>query len=246
MTQKLFENLRIVITLFLFLISLSSLQVVLKRHSLVWAPLASPSIEVDCLKRLRGMGCVIELLDYYKENDELVMVLEYPSRCCTLYECLTNHRHLPVEMTWQLIIAMIANALLVCKDKYIVYRGLEPKNVLLCASGGEYSVKLLDFEDCIDIQSKFFDVQNGGPGKRRFVYPEEYRSPEQDIEERDYDQEAAQVYALGRILHDMVKNGLVRDCSAARIMWAHMTATNPELRPTLESIVANKWLNGEF
>jgi serine/threonine protein kinase len=144
-------------------------------------------------------------------------------------------------MTWKGIIASIANALMACQDKGVIYRGLDPQNVLFCSSGDTFVVKLLmmDFEWCSD-------VYDGPRNKVNCVYPEGYRSPEQDVDTDEFDRESAEVYALGCILDDMVKIGLAQICTATRVLTAQMKATNPDSRQSLERIAHHRYLNGDF
>ena len=177
----------------------------LKQHSLLFSPLASAVIEIICLKRLRGVESAIQLLDYYMDRVEqrFVLVLEFPVPCFTLHDCLVNYRQPPPDISWKAIIVMIANALMEFKDRGVVYGELEPSNVLFCVSSGRIIVKLLDFEACTD-------VVNGRYSEIGSIYPQPYRSPEQDVDPKNYDREAAQVYALGSILDEMVRKGFVK------------------------------------
>jgi hypothetical protein len=186
-----------------------------------------------CLEHLQGTGCTLELVDYYAD-DRIVLVMEYPNMSYTLQDCLKSFgRQLPSRMTWKQVIAAIANSLMMCQDNDVFYRGLDPRNVVFCASGDKLKLLLL--------QSEWCDLEN----KIDCVYREGYRSPEQDLCD-DFNRESAEVYALGCVLADMVKAKLAENSSGSRTLIAEMKAKESDNRPSLERIAHHRFLNGDF
>ena len=218
----------------------SLLQVVLEKYLYPFSPLALIRKRVDCLQRLRNLNGATQLLDYYvdRERNEFVLVLEY-GREFTLHHYLTNqHRHIgsPPRIAWKQIIPAIATALLNMWNKDVVYRDLEPKNVLIYVCNNYVDVKLL----APKTRENALISQAGN------VCSESYRSPEQTVGDDDFDPETAQVYALGCILDNMVEGGFIEKCTASRVLTAQMKARNPALRLSLDRIAGNRWFNGDL
>jgi sugar lactone lactonase YvrE/predicted Ser/Thr protein kinase len=149
--------------------------------------------EIEALARIRHPGVVGALDVGQTEEGRVFLVMEY-------VEGVTLRAEMEAQLALQriaLLITQIAEALSAAHQAGVLHRDLKPENVMLQRSGGQESVKLIDFG--------IAKVQYSEPGQPThtvtFVGTINYVAPEQLM-----GQASAQtdVYAMGILTYEML------------------------------------------
>ena len=143
--------------------------------------------EIEILRSLHHEN-IIELLDSYETEKEVVVVTEYADG--ELFGLLEDDGTLPEEQV-QLIACQLVSALHYLHSHRIMHRDMKPQNILLCKDN---RVKLCDFgfARAMSVETMVLTSIKGTPL---------YMSPEL-VEDRPYDH-SADLWALGCILYEI-------------------------------------------
>jgi fused-like protein len=143
--------------------------------------------EIEILRSLHHEN-IIELLDSYETDKEVVVVTEYADG--DLFGLLEDDGTLPEEQV-QVIACQLVSALHYLHSHRIMHRDMKPQNILLCKDN---RVKLCDFgfARSMSVETMVLTSIKGTPL---------YMSPEL-VEDRPYDHNA-DLWALGCILYEI-------------------------------------------
>jgi len=143
--------------------------------------------EIEILRSLHHEN-IIELLDSYETDKEVVVVTEYADG--ELFGLLEDDGTLPEEQV-RLIACQLVSALHYLHSHRIMHRDMKPQNILLCKDN---RVKLCDFgfARAMSVETMVLTSIKGTPL---------YMSPEL-VEDRPYDH-GADLWALGCILYEI-------------------------------------------
>jgi serine/threonine protein kinase len=150
--------------------------------------------EARVLGRLGDHQNIAKVVEYWEDGEGAVMVTRYLSGR-SLLDRLANLRrsgeHMPVEDIWRISME-VARALAHIHGRRILYRDLQPRNVLFDEWG---TVHLVDFDTAVSLDDRTMSDLS-----HRVVI--EYMAPELtdglDVDER------ADLYSLGATMYEMV------------------------------------------
>ena len=99
--------------------------------------------EAYTLARFAGVDGVVDVLDYFPENNTVYIVMEFLEGV-TLKEFLRRSGKLSSRETFDLFMPVI-NALKQIHREQLIHRDISPDNIMLLREGGRLQVKLIDF-----------------------------------------------------------------------------------------------------
>uniref|UniRef100_A0A8D2PU26 Serine/threonine-protein kinase 1 n=1 Tax=Zosterops lateralis melanops TaxID=1220523 RepID=A0A8D2PU26_ZOSLA len=160
-----------------------------------WGELPNGTIaplEVVLLDRVStGFPGVIQLLEWLELPNNLIMVLEHPERCQDLQHFIRARRFLSEQVARELF-RQVLEAVQHCTSCGVLHRDIKPENILVDLATRQ--AKLIDFGCGTYLQQTVYTQFAGTPS---------YRPPEW-TDFGWYHSEAATVWSLGILLHQMV------------------------------------------
>ncbi|XP_058717368.1 serine/threonine-protein kinase pim-1-like [Poecile atricapillus] len=169
----------------------------------------SAPLEIVLLDKVStGFSSVVQLLEWFELPKHIVMVLERPERCEDLRRYIRARRFLPEEEARELF-RQVLEAVRHCTSCGVLHRDIKPENILVDLDTGE--AKLIDFGCGTYLQDTAYT---------QFAGTRSYRPPEW-TNFGWYHGEAATVWTLGILLHEMVcgKHPFRRGWN---ISWGHL------------------------
>ncbi|XP_077029022.1 serine/threonine-protein kinase pim-1-like, partial [Agelaius phoeniceus] len=192
-----------------------------------------------------GFPGVVQLLEWLELPNHIVMVLERPERCQDLQRFIGARRFLPEEVA-RALFRQVLEAVRHCTSCGVLHRDIKPENILLDLHTGK--AKLIDFGCGTYLQETTYT---------HFAGTLSYSPPEWN-DFGWYHGEAATIWSLGILLHQMVcgehpfrrgrnlswgqlplPQGLSQECKDL-IRWC--LSVNSLDRPTLEDLVCDPWV----
>ena len=148
-------------------------------------------LEFQFLSILKHVEGVIDLIDFYEENDSFLYILELPTNSKDLFDYITDKKVL-TEVQARNFFQQIVRIVMDCHHNGVVHRDLKDENLILNSTTGE--LKLIDF------------------GSAAFLKQEEYTNfcgtkvyaPPEWIKTKKYKAEPLTVWSLGILLFNMV------------------------------------------
>ncbi|XP_053342203.1 serine/threonine-protein kinase pim-1-like [Clarias gariepinus] len=196
----------------------------------------------------KGPSCskILQMLDWYDEPEQYIMILERPDPCKDLDEfCKEHGGSLPETLACNILLQLI-DALKHCKRRAILHRDVKPENILIQTDTLE--IKLFDF-GCGDLIKDSYDYFGG-----TLLYtPPEWFTQEQ------YLAGPGTIWSVGVTLYRLVCGSLPfnsrRDIKKSHLFFTKTLSeecTNlirwclsPKAadRPTLEMVEAHDWFH---
>ncbi|XP_058667699.1 serine/threonine-protein kinase pim-1-like [Ammospiza caudacuta] len=206
----------------------------------------SAPLEVVLLTKVStGFPGVVQLLEWLELPNCIVMVLERPEQCQDLQRFIRARRFLPEEEARELF-RQVLEAVRHCTSCGVLHRDIKPENILVDLDTGQ--AKLIDFGCGTYLQDTVYT---------HFAGTLSYSPPEWN-DFGWYHGEAATVWSLGILLHQMVcgehpfRRGqnlswgqlplpqrLSQECKDL-IRWC--LSVNSLDRPTLEDLFCDPWM----
>ncbi|XP_071311640.1 serine/threonine-protein kinase pim-2-like [Agelaius tricolor] len=192
-----------------------------------------------------GFPGVVQLLEWLELPNHIVMVMERPERCQDLQRFIEARQFLPEEVARELF-RQVLEAVWHCTSCGVLHRDIKPGNIVLDLATGQ--AKLIDFGCGTYLQETAYTHFAGTPS---------YSPPEWN-DFGWYHGEAATIWSLGILLHQMVcgehpfrrgrnlswgqlplPQGLSQECKDL-IRWC--LSVNSLERPTLEDLFCDPWV----
>ncbi|XP_059716728.1 serine/threonine-protein kinase pim-1-like, partial [Haemorhous mexicanus] len=192
-----------------------------------------------------GFPGVVQLLEWLEFPNKIVMVLERPERCQDLRDFIRARRFLSEEVARELF-RQVLEAVWHCTSCGVLHRDIKPENILVDLATGQ--AKLIDFGCGTYLQDTGYTHFAGTPS---------YSPPEWN-HYGWYHGEAATIWSLGILLHQMVcgehpfrrgwnicwgqlslPQGLSQECKDL-IRWC--LSVHFLDRPTLEDLFCDPWV----
>ncbi|XP_054149360.1 serine/threonine-protein kinase pim-1-like, partial [Melozone crissalis] len=152
----------------------------------------SAPLEIVLLARVStGFPGVVQLLEWLELPNCIVMVLERPEQCQDLHRFIRARRFLPEEVARELF-RQVLEAVRHCTSCGVLHRDIKPENILVDLDTGQ--AKLIDFGCGTYLQDTVYT---------HFAGTLSYSPPEWN-DFGWYHGEAATVWSLGILLHQMV------------------------------------------
>ncbi|XP_054149361.1 serine/threonine-protein kinase pim-1-like, partial [Melozone crissalis] len=152
----------------------------------------SAPLEIVLLARVStGFPGVVQLLEWLELPNCIVMVLERPEQCQDLHHFIRARRFLPEEVARELF-RQVLEAVRHCTSCGVLHRDIKPENILVDLDTGQ--AKLIDFGCGTYLQDTVYT---------HFAGTLSYSPPEWN-DFGWYHGEAATVWSLGILLHQMV------------------------------------------
>ncbi|XP_053545433.1 serine/threonine-protein kinase pim-1-like [Bombina bombina] len=193
-----------------------------------------------------GFQGVINLLDWYEQDDSFAMVMERPEQVQDLFDYITEHRALREDVAAKFF-SQVVNAVIHCHNCGVLHNDIKDENILVDLATNQ--TKLIDFGSATLLHDQAYTELEG-------TY--EYLPPEWFCFHRFHGRSAA-VWTLGILLYDMlcgnvpfanqeeiVKGkikypiGISKGCQDM-IRWC--LSKKPADRPTLEQILSHPWVS---
>ncbi|XP_066426152.1 serine/threonine-protein kinase pim-1-like [Molothrus aeneus] len=188
---------------------------------------------------------VVQLLEWLELPKHIVMVLEQPERCQDLQRFIGARRFLPEEVA-RVLFRQVLEAVRHCTSCGVLHHDIKPQNILLDLATGQ--ANLIDFGCGTYLQDTAYT---------HFAGTLSY-SPAEWTHFGWYHGEAATIWSLGILLHQMVcgehpfrrgrnlswgqlplPQGLSQECKDL-IRWC--LSVNSLDRPTLEDLFCDPWV----
>ncbi|XP_058717374.1 serine/threonine-protein kinase pim-1-like [Poecile atricapillus] len=169
----------------------------------------SAPLEIVLLDKVStGFSGVVQLLEWFELPKHIVMVLERPERCEDLRRYIRARIFLSEEEARELF-RQVLEAVRHCTSCGVLHRDIKPENILVDLDTGE--AKLIDFGCGTYLQDTAYT---------QFAGTRSYRPPEW-TNFGWYHGEAATIWTLGILLHEMVcgKHPFRRGWN---ISWGHL------------------------
>ncbi|XP_054496295.1 serine/threonine-protein kinase pim-1-like, partial [Agelaius phoeniceus] len=192
-----------------------------------------------------GFPGVVQLLEWFELPNHIVMVMERPERCQDLHRVIRSRRFVPEEVARELF-RQVLEAVWHCTSCGVLHRDIKPENIVLDLATGQ--AKLIDFGCGTYLQETAYTHFAGTPSY----------SPPEWTHFGWYHGEAATIWSLGILLHQMVcgehpfrrgrnlswgqlplPQGLSQECKDL-IRWC--LSVNSLERPTLEDLFCDPWV----
>ncbi|XP_063038261.1 serine/threonine-protein kinase pim-1-like [Melospiza melodia melodia] len=204
----------------------------------------SAPLEVVLLAKVStGFPGVVQLLEWLELPSCIMMVLEWPEQCQDLQRFIRARWFLPEEVARELFLQVL-EAVWHCTSCRVLHRDIKPENILVDLDTGQ--AKLIDFICGTYLQDTVYT---------HFAGTLSYSPPEWN-DFGWYHGEAATVWSLGILLHQMVcgehpfRRGqnlswgqlpqrLSQECKDV-IRWC--LSVNSLDRPTLEDLFCDPWM----
>ncbi|XP_077040876.1 serine/threonine-protein kinase pim-1-like [Agelaius phoeniceus] len=138
-----------------------------------------------------GFPGVVQLLEWFELPNHIVMVLERPEQCQDLHRVIRSRRFVPEEVARELF-RQVLEAVWHCTSCGVLHRDIKPENIVLDLATGQ--AKLIDFGCGTYLQDTAYTHFAGTPS---------YSPPEWN-DFGWYHGEAATIWSLGILLHQMV------------------------------------------
>ncbi|XP_074390199.1 serine/threonine-protein kinase pim-1 [Zonotrichia albicollis] len=152
----------------------------------------SAPLEIVLLAKVStGFPGVVQLLEWLELPNCIVMVLERPERCQDLHRFIGARRFLPEEEARELF-RQVLEAVRHCTSCGVLHRDIKPENILVDLDTGQ--AKLIDFGCGTYLQDTVYT---------HFAGTLSYSPPEWN-DFGWYHGEAATIWSLGILLHQMV------------------------------------------
>jgi serine/threonine protein kinase len=164
---------------------------------------------------------VVRVRDLFSVGESLGLVMDLVSGG-SLREYLSEHHTLPAGETARLA-AQVAAALAEAHELGVIHRDLKPDNILLLTENGRLETRLTDFGIARVLNTPSLTTPNAVVGTPHYMSPEAFHGATASP--------AADVYALGVLLYEMVSGRPPYDSeNVADLMRQHMEG-KPERRP---------------
>ncbi|KAL9822967.1 serine/threonine-protein kinase pim-1-like [Geothlypis trichas] len=206
----------------------------------------SAPLEIVLLAKVStGFPGVVQLLEWLELPNNIVMVLERPEQCQDLQRFIRARRFLPEEEARELF-RQVLEAVRHCTSCGVLHRDIKPENILVDLDTGE--AKLIDFGCGTYLQDTVYT---------HFAGTLSYSPPEWN-DFGWYHGEAATIWSLGILLHQMVcgehpfRRGqslswgqlslpqrLSQECK--EVIWWCLSMNSLD-RPTLEDLFCHPWM----
>ncbi|RMB97589.1 hypothetical protein DUI87_25953 [Hirundo rustica rustica] len=155
----------------------------------------SAPVEIVLLEKVStGFPGVIQLLEWLELPNSIVMVLERPERCQDLQHFIRARGFLTEQVARELF-CQVLEAVQHCTSCGVFHRDIKPENILVDLATGQ--AKLIDFGCGTYLQETAYTEFAGTPSY----------SPPEWSQFGWYHGEAATVWTLGILLHQMVEEG---------------------------------------
>ncbi|XP_071274614.1 serine/threonine-protein kinase pim-1-like, partial [Agelaius tricolor] len=138
-----------------------------------------------------GFPGVVQLLEWLELPNHIVMVMERPERCQDLQRFIEARQFLPEEVARELF-RQVLEAVWHCTSCGVLHRDIKPENIVLDLATGQ--AKLIDFGCGTYLQETAYTHFAGTPSY----------SPPEWTHFGWYHGEAATIWSLGILLHQMV------------------------------------------
>ena len=198
-------------------------------------------LEYCLLNTLSGCNGVIQLLDAYDTGDKFTLILELIPDCMNIAEFIWMNGPQSESFT-QNFARDLVSAVHQCHQVGICHRDIKDDNILIQEQS---KPKLIDFGlSKLLVDSPYSEI-SGTPG---------YMAPELliNVSSEDYDGMAADVFALGVVIYDLIfgcigwKNigfPIPKPSIECLNLIIGMTTSHPKDRLTLEQVLAHPWMN---
>lgn len=148
--------------------------------------------EMETLRQLCDSRYVVELLDVFVDENNIVLVLEY--LCSDLGEVITQAKEALPRAVVKGFLKQTLHALSFCHERCVIHRDIKPSNILLTADG---TVKLGDFGLARVLPPGFTGSLSHQVATRW------YRAPELLFAARHYDA-SVDVWSLGAVTAELL------------------------------------------
>ena len=102
----------------------------------------SVPIEISLLKKLSDVSGVVQMIDFFEQQDSFIMVMERPCPCQDLFDYITEHGVLP-ESEAKSFLRQTVSILSELHDLGIVHRDIKDEKLLVELESGR--IRLIDF-----------------------------------------------------------------------------------------------------
>lgn len=204
-------------------------------------------VEICLLQKLSGVGdCIVHMLDYFKELENFVLVMERPVPCVDLFDYITEKGGLEEDEARDLF-RQVVEAVLKVHEAGVIHRDIKDENLVLQLDTNK--IKLIDFGSGTFYKDNVFTEFEGTR-----VY-----SPPEWIKNNKYHGLPATVWSLGILLYDLVCGDIPYEhdeqiveakvefniplSSEVKNLVRKCLSLNPEDRPSLSEILSHPWLS---
>ncbi|ESO00772.1 hypothetical protein HELRODRAFT_82658, partial [Helobdella robusta] len=202
-------------------------------------------IEICLLQRLSNLGDgIVHMLDYFRESENFVLVMERPDPCVDLFDYITEKGGLEEEEAKNLFKQLVETVIKV-HAAGVIHRDIKDENLILQLD--TQRLKLIDFGSGTFYKDTPFTEFEGTR-----VY-----SPPEWVTENKYQGLPATVWSLGILLYDMVCGDIPYEHDEqivraevhfrvplsfeVRDLIRKCLSVDPNDRPTCEQILAHPW-----
>ncbi|XP_072775974.1 serine/threonine-protein kinase pim-1 [Taeniopygia guttata] len=184
----------------------------------------SAPLEIVLLDKVStGFPGVVQLLEWLELPNNIVMVLERPERSQDLLHFIRARRFLSEEVARQLF-RQVLEAVWHCTSRGVLHRDIKPENILVDLATGQ--AKLIDFGCGTYLQDTAYT---------HFAGTLSYSPPEW-THLGWYHGEAATIWSLGILLHQMVC-GQHPFRRGRKISWDHQLSLPQRLSPECQDLI---------
>nr|XP_041569117.1 serine/threonine-protein kinase pim-1 isoform X2 [Taeniopygia guttata]XP_041569118.1 serine/threonine-protein kinase pim-1 isoform X2 [Taeniopygia guttata] len=184
----------------------------------------SAPLEIVLLDKVStGFPGVVQLLEWLELPNNIVMVLERPERSQDLLHFIRARRFLSEEVARQLF-RQVLEAVRHCTSRGVLHRDIKPENILVDLATGQ--AKLIDFGCGTYLQDTAYT---------HFAGTLSYSPPEW-THLGWYHGEAATIWSLGILLHQMVC-GQHPFRRGRKISWDHQLSLPQRLSPECQDLI---------
>ena len=185
--------------------------------------------EASILSKFSGVDGVVDVLDCFKENNTVYIVMEFLEGV-SLKQYLQNNGKLSVDRTFNMLMPVM-NALREIHREELIHRDISPDNIMLTQQNGELRVKLIDFGAARHFSSK--------SNKSLTVVLKPGFAPIEQYGSKDEQGAWTDVYALCATIYKCI-TGVTPEPSPDRVQDDHLTPPSQlgvEIEPKTERVI---------
>lgn len=207
--------------------------------------------EIAAMRRLRGHPHIVQLYDVFEDSQYVYMAIEYCGSG-NLHEYLVSNGRLSEDHA-RIWFRQLLSATMWCQAQGVISRDIKNSNIVLDAHG---NIKLADFGLAVLVNNANTDPISHSAGSAVFAAPEVYAA-----RRRPYMAIPSDVWAIGAVLHSMVKRVLPFPHLDYARHWSNYTPPehvsadlqqllvsifnlDPRARPTPVEIMHHPWVTG--
>ncbi|KAM3872354.1 serine/threonine-protein kinase pim-1-like [Diretmus argenteus] len=192
-----------------------------------------------------GKNAAVSLLDWYQQDQKLILVMERPIPCMDLFDYAEERGTLQEDET-KILMKQLLSGILDIHAKGVLHRDIKLENLLIETGSPTPRLRLIDFGCGTFLHPGFYDKFAGTDIPPEFYEHGMYRGGE------------STVWQLGMLIYSLVSGSAafnneeeIRRCKPVidkelsqhcQDLLRSCLAKDPQDRPTLESLLLHPWL----